>query len=265
MIGGPHPGIQRAHRYDRMNEPALPGTRLPYDPPLVEGVLERRYKRFLADVTLPNEGTVVAWCMNTGAMTRCAEPGSRAWLSKSDNPKRKLKWTWEIASDGDQLIGVNTQLPNAVVERGVHAGALPGLADYASVRREVKYGEGSRVDLLLEGHPSDGRPCYLEVKSVTLPGPGGTALFPDAVTARGLKHLRELAQVAGAGARAVIFFLVQRTGSTAFAPAAGIDPAYAATLAEVVEAGVEVMAWQAAVSPEGVGLARPLEILLGGR
>ncbi|MGM0574775.1 MAG: DNA/RNA nuclease SfsA [Myxococcota bacterium] len=237
----------------------MTAPRIPYDPPLVAGRLVRRYKRFLADVVLDDGREVVAHCMNTGSMMGCQDPDSRVWLRPADNPKRKLKWTWEIASDGDVLVGINTQLPNRLARRAVEADAIPGLAGYRSVRREVKYGERSRIDLLLEEHPDDARPCYVEVKNVTL-ADDGVACFPDAVTKRGLKHLRELEGMVEQGARAVMLYLVQRDDAGTFAPAARIDPDYAAALAEVTEAGVEVEAWRAEVTPEAVSLGGSLAV-----
>jgi sugar fermentation stimulation protein A len=221
----------------------------------------RRYKRFLADVTLPDGREVTSHCANTGSMRGLTEPGSRVWLTPHDDPKRKLQWSWQIASDGDVLVGVNTSLPNRLVATACQEGALPSLEGYGSLRREVPYGENSRIDVLLQEHPTDERPCYVEVKSVTL-GEGRVARFPDAVTARGLKHVHELRRVVETGGRAVAFFLVQREDCPVFAPAWTIDPAYSAALVEAAEAGVEVMAFTASVQPEGVGLGSALEVQL---
>lgn len=234
---------------------------LPFSPPLVAGRLLSRYKRFFADVRLDDGRQVTAHCMNTGTMLGCLGPDSRVWLTPHDDPKRKLQWTWRLASDGDALVGVDTQLPNALVEAVARAHAVAELAGYASVRREVRYGERSRVDLLLEEHPTDPRRCYVEVKNVTL-ARGRTALFPDAVTARGLTHLGELAKVVEAGERAVMVYLVQRGDTDRFAPAEDIDPAYAAGLRDAVARGVEVVALGCEVTPSAVTVDRVLPVHL---
>ncbi len=251
-------------------QPPLPQTRprlraahIPWSPPLVAGTLIRRYKRFLSDVRLEDGREVIAHCMNTGAMTGLTEPGSRVWLTPHDDPKRKLRWTWQIASDGDTLVGVNTQLPNRLAARAIESGLAEPLRGYRSLRAEVRYGaEGSRIDLLLDDHPADPRPCYVEVKNVTL-AVGSRALFPDARTARGLKHLRELARVAADGQRAVMFYIVDRADVDRFAPAGLIDPDYAAGLRAAAAAGVEVLAYGVDVSPVAMGVACRLEVELG--
>ena len=175
---------------------------------LAQGRLIRRYKRFLADVQLPG-GVVTAACPNTGSMMGCCEPGSRVWLSESDSATRKYRHTWELVEVGKVMVGINTSLPNALAAEAIADGAIAELGGYASVRREVGFGEErSRIDLLLE-HP--GRPpCYVEVKNVTAAVSGRVALFPDAVTERGAKHLRELVRLKAAGLRAVQLYCVQR-------------------------------------------------------
>ncbi len=229
-----------------------------FTPPLVPGILLRRYKRFLADVRLEDGREVTAHCMNPGSMKGLVAEGSPIWLTPHDDPKRKLQWTWQIAAEDSVSVGVNTNLPNGLMAAAVEAGAIPPLAGYTSHRREVKYGaEKSRIDLLAEGHPGDPRPCYIEVKSVTL-AVDGVAMFPDAVTKRGLKHLRELERVVADGGRAVMLYLVQRADCAHFAPAAHIDPAYAQGVAHAKDAGVEVIAWTAQVSPEGISLGEPI-------
>jgi sugar fermentation stimulation protein A len=229
-----------------------------FDPPLLPGKLLRRYKRFLADVALADGREVTAHCMNPGSMKGLVAEQSPVWLTPHDDPKRKLQWTWQIASEGAVPVGVNTNLPNGLIAGAVQAGAIPSLSGYTAHRREVKYGaEGSRIDLLAEGHPDDPRPCYIEIKSVTL-AVGGVAMFPDAVTKRGLKHLRELERVVSAGGRAVMFYLVQRGDCGRFAPAEHIDPAYAAGVGRAKAAGVEVEVWTAAVTPDGITLGAPL-------
>ena len=229
-----------------------------FDQPLIEGRLIRRYKRFLADVQLGGGEIVTAHSANTGAMTGCSEPGSRVWLSRADNPKRKYSLSWELVESAPGiLVGINTLKSNHLVREAIELGAVPELAGYASIRSEVRYGEeNSRIDLLLEGEV----PCYVEVKNVTL-ADSGIGYFPDAVSARGTKHLRELMSVVAAGQRAVIFFCVQREDVHEVRPAAHIDPVYAATLHEAVAQGVEAIAYAARVSPQEIFLQRRLAFM----
>lgn len=220
--------------------------------PLVPGVLLRRYKRFLADVRLEDGTDLTVHCPNPGAMTGTAEPGWRVLISRSPREGRKLSHTLELVHNGRCWIGVNTAMANAVVAQALEAGLLPALQGYPDVRREVAYGTGSRVDFLLSGPQGL---CYLEVKSVTLVVDGLYA-FPDAVTARGLKHLRELEAVVRAGHRAVLLFLIQRSdGGDGFRAAGEIDPAYASALDSAVGNGVEVVPCLTDIGPEGIALA----------
>ena len=229
--------------------------------PLLRGTLVRRYKRFLSDVALADGTVVTAHCANPGAMLGLTEPGSEVWLSPAANPARKLKYTWELVRVGGHLVGINTGHPNAVVAEAVAAGRVPELAGYAGLRREVKYGRNSRIDLLLDG---GGRPlCYVEVKNVHLRR-GTAAEFPDSVTARGLKHLGELGDMVAAGHRAVMFYLVQRGDCDRFRIAGDIDPAYEAGLKEARARGVEMLCYTCDLSAEAIALAAPLSIDLEG-
>lgn len=235
-------------------------TRFPT--PLVEGRLIRRYKRFLSDIELHTGETVTAHCANPGSMLGLAEPGSRVWLSKSDNPKRKLAFSWELIEidlgAGPTLVGINTSSPNGAMAAAIETGLVPGLAGYASLRREVRYGANSRIDILLE---DDNRPpCYVEIKNVHLMRVAGLAEFPDSVTARGAKHLAALSDMVAAGARAVMVYFVQRGDATAFALADDIDPAYAAAFKAARACGVEAVALAANVSLEGLGHPRPVPV-----
>ncbi|PSF14044.1 DNA/RNA nuclease SfsA [Marinobacter shengliensis] len=220
--------------------------------PLVEGRLIRRYKRFLADVRLPDGEEVTAHCPNTGSMLGCQPDNARVWLSRSDNPKRKLKYTWELVETGPAVFAcVNTARPNAQAREAIEAGRVPELAGYTECRAEVRYGdEKSRIDLLFSGHPT--RPdAWVEVKNVTL-AEGSSGYFPDAVTERGQKHLRELMAQVEKGDRAVLFFVVNHTGIEAVRPADHIDARYGELLRQAQAAGVEVLAYRAALAgPNG--------------
>jgi sugar fermentation stimulation protein A len=230
--------------------------------PLVPATLVRRYKRFLADVVLDSGEALTAHVANPGAMTGLAAPGSRVWLSKSEDTKRKLPYSWELVEvdfgSGPELVGVNTAHPNPLVAAALTRGALPELVGYTTIRREVKYGRNSRVDFLLEGR--DQPPCYVEVKNVHLMRQPGLAEFPDSITARGARHLDELAAVASAGARAVMLYLIQICSATRFALARDIDPAYAAAFDRARAAGVEAIAYRCTVASDGLDLAAPVPI-----
>ena len=232
-----------------------------FENPLIEGVLIQRYKRFLADVRLPDGRVVIAHVPNSGTMRSCSDPGSRVWISPATDPRRKLKWTLEIIEVGDDTLAlVNTYLPNRIVREAIEAGLVPALGGYPQVRAEVKYGERSRVDLLLQ---ADGRPrCWVEVKNVTLLEEPGLARFPDAVTTRGTRHLRELMNVVEQGERGVLFFHVPRGDADEVRPADTVDPVYGQTLRQAAEAGVEIMAWRARVTTAEVVLLRPIPVIL---
>jgi len=225
--------------------------------PLIEGRLVRRYQRFLADVELADGRLVTAHTPNTGSMLQCAVPGYPVMLSKSDNPQRKLAWSWELVGVNDHWVDINTHRANRVVEEALRNNVIPGLQGYA-VRPEFSYAD-SRIDFMLTNSTAK---TLLEVKNVTLCCEPQVACFPDAVTMRGQKHLRDLVAALQEGWRAVIFFLVQRGEAEAFTPADAIDPAYGRLLREAVEAGVEALAYRTVVSPTENRLGEPLAILL---
>lgn len=221
--------------------------------PLVRGTLVSRYKRFFADVVLDDGREITAHCPNPGAMLGLNTPGLGAWVSRSDDPKRKLAHTLELVEADGGLVGINTLHPNRLVAEALAADAIPEVAGYATHRREVRYGANSRVDFLLE-HP-ERAPCWLEVKNCHLRREGTLAEFPDCVAARSLKHLRELTAMVEAGQRAVMLFVIQRTDCDAFEACADLDPAYAKGLTEAAAAGVEVLAYRCAISPGRVTIA----------
>jgi sugar fermentation stimulation protein A len=227
--------------------------------PLIEGTLIRRYMRFLADVKLASGETVTAHCANPGSMLSVREPGARVWLSPAAKPDRKLRYTWELIEANGALVGINTAHPNALVAEAIAAGRIPELGGYAALKREQRYGRNSRIDILLE---SPDRPaCYVEVKNVTMRrDPEGPAEFPDSVTARGAKHLDELAAVVRAGGRAAMVFLVQRGDCRRFTVAADIDPGYAKALKSAVKAGVEALCYGAEVTPAEIVVTAPLTL-----
>ncbi|MEX2644108.1 MAG: DNA/RNA nuclease SfsA [Acetobacterales bacterium] len=224
--------------------------------PLLRGRLLRRYKRFLSDVELEDGTEIVAHCPNPGSMLGLQEPGSEIWLSPAADAKRKLRFTWEMVRVGNGLVGINTGHPNALVQEALLAGQIPELAGYATLRREVRYGRNSRIDILLQD--TDRADCYVEVKNVHLSRMPGLAEFPDSVTARGAKHLDELSDAVRGGARAVMLYLVQRDDCDRFAIAADIDPAYNAALARAIAAGVEVLCYGCRLAVEGILLDRPV-------
>jgi len=230
-------------------------------PPLLLGTLVQRYKRFFADLVDQEGDMITVHCPNTGSMKNCVVEGSSCWYSLSDNPKRKLAGTLEIVTTSHgQLAGVNTSRPNYLVREAIEAGWVPELRGYEKIRSEVRYGkEKSRIDLLLED-PVLGR-CYVEVKNVTLDKGNGLAEFPDSVTSRGTRHLRELMTMVAQGHRAVLFFCVQLTGAERAEIATNIDPVYAETMAQAVAAGVQVIAWRAALSPAEIILESPISCL----
>ncbi|NOC92063.1 MULTISPECIES: DNA/RNA nuclease SfsA [unclassified Ruegeria] len=233
-----------------------------FETPLVPARLIRRYKRFLADCRLEDGSEVTAHCANPGSMMGLAEPGEKIWLEPNDDPKKKLKFGWRLVDhENGHFTGVDTSVPNRALRTALEAGEIPELAAYDTVRPEVKYGDNSRIDFLLTG---PGLPdAYVEVKSVTLSRQPGLAEFPDSVTARGTKHLGELAAMAAQGHRAIMLYLVQRTDCDRFALAADIDPAYAAAFEAAQAQGVERIVCGTRITPSGVWVQTEMRILAG--
>ncbi len=221
--------------------------------PMAHGRLVQRYKRFFADVLLDDGREITTHCPNPGAMLGLNTPGLGAWVSAADGPKRKLPWTLELVEVDGGLAGINTLHPNRIVAEALAANAIPEVAGYTSHRREVRFGEASRVDFLLEA--PDRPPCWLEVKNVHLRRTDTLAEFPDCVAARSSKHLRELSREVADGARAVQFFVIQRTDCDRFAACAELDPTYAAGLDAAAQAGVEVLCYRCDISPTAITLA----------
>lgn len=231
-----------------------------FEPELEEGRLIKRYKRFLADIECADGSTVTAHCANTGSMKNCLAEGARVWFSRNDDPKRKLKATWELVeTPHGRLACINTGRANRLVEEALEAGVITELAGFTQLRREVRFGEeNSRADFCLM---FDEQPVIIEVKSVTLGfAETDVAAFPDAVTARGSKHLRELTALAASGQRAVLIYCVNLSGITAVRAAQEIDPDYAAALAEAKAAGVEVLAYGTTISAESIAVTHPLAV-----
>jgi len=232
---------------------------------LIPATLARRYKRFLADVVLESGELITVHVANPGAMTGLDRPLSRVWLSDSGNPLRKLPLTWELVEtdlgSGPELVGVNTGHPHQLVADALTAGVIPELRNYPSVRREVKYGENSRIDFLLDDPTR--RPCYLEIKNVHLMRNPRLAEFPDCVTERGAKHLRELEGVLASGARAMLLYVIQIPSADRFSVARDIDPAYAAAFDRARGYGVEMLAWRCRIDLKGIEVAAPVPIVDG--
>ena len=237
-----------------------------FSAPYIEGILIKRYKRFLADIELTDGNVITAHTPNTGAMTGCSTPGAKVWLRDTGNPNRKYPYSWDIVEAApDVLVGIHTGLSNKLVKEAILDGVIKELLDYSNIRTEVSYGnENSRIDLLLERSDSTddhNSLCYVEVKNVTLVE-NGIAYFPDAVSKRGSKHLRELMQMVSQGHRAIIFYCIQRNDAHEFRPAENIDPEYTKTLYEAVNMGVEALAYCATVSPTEIKLVQSLPIII---
>lgn len=234
-----------------------------FDKPLERGRLVRRYKRFLADVTLDSGETVTCHCPNTGSMMGCADPGLTVWLSRSDNSRRKYALGWELVeTPTGALVGIHTGRANGLVAEALQAGRPAGLTGYARLRREVAVpGQPMRADYLLTEHDNGAADCFVEVKNVTAAVTGGVALFPDAVSERGSRHLQVLARLAESGARAALVYCVQRGDVSEVRPADAIDPAYGRHLRAALAAGVEVYALGAEVTPRRIALVRSLPVV----
>lgn len=227
--------------------------------PLISGRLIKRYKRFLSDIELEDGTIVTAHCANSGSMMGLKDPGSEVFLSPANNPKRKLQYTWELIKVDGSWVGINTALPNKIAAEAIENQNIPELTGYETLKREVKYGENSRIDILLQG---EGKPnCYVEIKSVTLSRHVGIAEFPDAVTSRGTKHLHELSKMVEKGDRAVMLYLMQRTDCSSFQLAKDIDPAYAAAFDEARHAGVEVLCYKCQISQKQIKVDSAIQIV----
>jgi len=225
--------------------------------PLIKGQLIKRYKRFLCDIELENGDIVTAHVANSGSMMGLKEPGLTVWLSPANNPKRKLQYSWELVEIDQGLVGINTALPNRIVAEAILSSEVPSLSGYDTLRREVKYGENSRIDILLsDNNKSD---CYVEVKNVTLKRDEKFAEFPDAVTSRGTKHLKELGNMVEDGHRAVMFYLIQRQDCKGFALAKDIDPTYAEAFTVAKKMGVEILCYDCHITTNKIelGTAHP--------
>jgi len=226
-----------------------------FDKPTRFGKLIKRYKRFLADIALDDDEIITAHCANSGSMKTCAEPGWKVMVSDSQNPKRKLRYTWEMVHNGNCWIGINTQLPNLIDFEAIQQGVIPELAGYSKITKEQKYSHNSRIDLLLE---KENEKCYVEIKNVTLVEKDAF-LFPDAVTERGLKHLGDLLAMKKAGQRAVMLYIIQRADGEIFKPCFEIDPQYAHKLEQVYNQGVEILPYVANVQPQQINISHKVK------
>jgi len=224
-------------------------------PELISGTLVRRYKRFLADITLNDGQTITAHCANTGSMTECSQPGSTVYVSYHNNPKRKLKYSWELIQMPTSLVGVNTAIPNKLVLHSIQQNLIQSLLGYEHIKAEKKLDSGSRLDIFLWNHDKDC--CYIEVKNCTLVT-DGVASFPDAVTTRGQKHLRELQQLQDEHTRCAMFFLIQRSDADVFRPADTIDPEYGRELRKAIKNGVEILIYDVDINLNGIRINKEI-------
>lgn len=233
--------------------------------PLIKGTLIKRYKRFLADVTLETGEEITAHCANPGSMLGLKDPGSTVWLSPATNPKRKLKYSWELIETNDfkkkTFVGINTSLPNKLAEEAILNGTIKELLDYQNLKREVKYGENSRIDILLDNPEINEQKCYVEIKNVHLLRENNLAEFPDSVTARGAKHLKELSDMVKQGHRAVMFYLIQREDCTSFSLAEDIDKAYKDAFLKAIDTGVEAIAYKCKLTTTEIKVTKPVKII----
>jgi len=227
-------------------------------PKLLKGTLIKRYKRFIADIKLTSGHVVTALCPNTGSMRSCSEPGRTVYLSRHNRPERKLKYTWELIEMPTSLVGVNTGIPNKLVKESIENKIIKELSDFENIRTEIKYGENSRIDILLE---NNNKKTFIEVKNCTLMEKD-ICYFPDAVTSRGLKHLLELQREARAGNRAVMFYLIQRMDVTLFKPASHIDPSYSEELKKAYRNDVEILVYDVNIDTKGIAINRPVPFKL---
>ncbi|MEG9861248.1 MAG: DNA/RNA nuclease SfsA [Parvularculales bacterium] len=239
-----------------------------FDPPLQSARLIRRYKRFLADIKFDDGTTSTAHCPNPGSMMGLAEPGVEVWVSKSTNPKRKLGWSWELVATSvlsddtpSVLVGIHTSRANDLAKEAIEAGHITELNRYDTLHREQRYGENSRIDLLLENSKTDDN-AWVEVKSVTLSRQAGVAEFPDAVTSRGKKHLSELGRLAREGKRAVMLYVIQRNDCTKMCLANDIDPTYAKAAQEATQAGVEMLCYDCYITPDDITLHNAIPLII---
>ena len=228
-----------------------------FETPVLKGKILKRYKRFLADIELENGEMITAHTANTGSMKTCWEPGWDVLVSFHDNPKRKLKYSLEMTHNGNSWIGVNTSLPNKLGKEAIEDGTIKELQGYKTLKPEAKIGK-SRIDILLKDGPSD--ECYVEIKNVTLLGEKKKALFPDSVSERGQKHLRELTELKKQGIRAAMLYIVQREDVNSFSPAKDIDPEYARLLKEAYDEGVEVLAYQCSLNEDEIKIQKPIKV-----
>jgi sugar fermentation stimulation protein A len=223
-----------------------------YENELFHGTLIKRYKRFLADIKLDSGEIVTAHCANSGSMLGLKDEGNEVWLSPAKKPKAKLDYKWEIVNVGNTMVGINTSLPNELAEEAIIDGTISELSGYEKLRREMKYGQNSRIDIFLSGHINGKPDCYVEVKSVTLSRENELGEFPDSVTSRGTKHLNELTNMVSEGHRSVMLYLAQRNDVTSFKVASDIDPTYADALRIAKENGVEAYCYICDVTPKGI-------------
>ena len=233
-----------------------------FQDPLLTGNLVRRYKRFFAEIVLSDGESITAHCPNSGSMLSILESGSTVWVSRANNPKRKLKYTWELTQISNVMIGVNTNHPNKLAEEAICRGTIKELQDYKTLRREVKYGKNSRIDILLERE--NGSKCFVEVKNVTMKRNtevNGVVEFPDGVTTRGAKHLDELSQMVSEGHRSVMLFLVQRNDCASFKLARDIDPTYGRAYDQAKLTGVEFISYACQVTPEKIDVTKQIALL----